>query len=118
VTDADLDRRSDPSTVTGQLFAGLRALIQARARVRQLDASVSSEISALADPAILPVLRRHPLGVLLGLYNVTDSWRPFPLFRIDELDIADAWDALSDTAVKRSEDGNVWLAPYQAMWIV
>jgi amylosucrase len=118
VTDADLERRRDPATVTGQLFAGLRALIQARARVPHLDASVSSEIAPLADPAILPVLRRHPLGVLLGLYNVSDSWRPFPLSRLDELDLADAWDAISDTAVKRSEDGNVWLAPYQAMWIV
>jgi amylosucrase len=118
LTGADLERRSDLSTVTGQLFAGLRALIQARARVRHLDASVSSEIAPLADPAILPVLRRHPLGALLGLYNVSDRWRPFPLWRLDELGIADAWDALSDTAVKRSEDGSVWLAPYQAMWIV
>jgi amylosucrase len=100
------------------MFAGLQALIQARARVPHLDASVSSEIAPLADPGVLPVLRRHPLGALLGLYNVTDSWRPFPVARLDELGIADAWDALSDTAVKRSEDGNVWLAPYQAMWIV
>ncbi|HEX8095494.1 alpha-amylase family protein [Jatrophihabitans sp.] len=118
LTDADLDRRSDPSTVPGQLFAGLRALVQARARVPHLDASVSSEIAPLADPAILPVLRRHPLGALLGLYNVSDSWRPFPLWRLDELGITDAWDAISDTAVKRGEDGNVWLGPYQAMWIV
>ena len=118
VTDADLDRRTDPSTVSGQLFAGLRALARARARVPHLDASVSSEISALADPGILPVLRRHPLGALLGLYNVTDSWRPFPCWRLDELGLTDAWDAIADAAVTRSEDGNVWLAPYQPMWIV
>jgi amylosucrase len=118
VTRADLDQRLNPSTAAGQLFAGLRALVRARARVPHLDASVRSEIAPLADPAILPVLRRHPLGALLGLYNVTDSWRPFPLWRVDDLGIADAWDAISDTAVKRSEDGNVWLAPYQAMWIV
>ncbi|MDQ1739071.1 MAG: amylosucrase, partial [Pseudonocardiales bacterium] len=118
LTEADLARRSDPGTVTGQLFTGLRALVQARARVPHLDASVSSEIAPLADPGILPVLRRHPLGPLLGLYNVTDSWRPFPVARLDELGIADAWDALSDTAVPPSEDGNVWLAPYQARWIV
>jgi amylosucrase len=104
--------------VTGQLFAGLRALVQARARVPHLDASVSSEIAPLADPAILPVLRRHPLGVLLGLYNVADGWRPFPLWRLDELGITDAWDALADSAVPANEDGNVWLGPYQAMWIV
>ncbi|HEX8079294.1 MAG TPA: alpha-amylase family protein [Jatrophihabitans sp.] len=118
LSEADLERRTDPTTVAGQLFGGLRALIQARARVPHLDASVSSEIAPLADPGILPVLRRHPLGALLGLYNVTDSWRPFPWWRLDELAITDPWDALSNTGVKAGEDGNVWLAPYQAMWIV
>jgi amylosucrase len=118
LTDADLDRRWDPATVTGQLFTGLRALIQARARVSHLDASVSSEIVALADPGILPVLRRHPLGAMLGLYNVTGGWRPFPFWRLDDLGITDAWDAISDSAVKPGEDGNLWLAPYQSMWII
>jgi amylosucrase len=118
LSEADLERRTDPTTVAGQLFGGLRALIQARARVPHLDASVSSEIAPLADPGILPVLRRHPLGALLGLYNVTDTWRPFPWWRLDELAITDPWDALSNTGVKAGEDGNVWLAPYQAMWIV
>ncbi len=32
----------------------------------------------LADPGVLPVLRRHPVGPLLELYNVTAHWRPFP----------------------------------------
>ena len=118
LSEADLERRTDLTTVAGQLFGGLRALIQARARVPHLDASVSSEIAPLADPGILPVLRRHPLGALLGLYNVTDSWRPFPWWRLAELAITDPWDALSNTAVKAGEDGSVWLAPYQAMWIV
>ncbi|MDQ1720481.1 MAG: amylosucrase [Pseudonocardiales bacterium] len=118
LTDADLERRTDQSSVAGQLFAGLRALSQARARVPHLDASVSSEIAPLADPGILPVLRRHPLGAFLGLYNVTDSWRPFPRQRLDELAITDPWDALSNAAVKPGDDGNLWLAPYQAMWIV
>ena len=118
VTDADLERRADPGTVAGRMFTGVQALVRARARVPHLDASVSSEIASLADPGILPVLRRHPLGPLLGLYNVTDGWRPFPFWRLGELGIADAWDAIADAAVTPGEDGNVWLAPYQAMWIV
>jgi amylosucrase len=123
VGDADLERRSDPGTMAGQMFAGIQALVHARARVPHLDASVSSEIAPLADPGILPVLRRHPLGALLGLYNVTDGWRPFPFWRLQELGLAngsddEAWDAIADAAVKPAEDGNVWLAPYQAMWLV
>jgi amylosucrase len=118
LTEADLARRADPADPAGQVFAGLRALAQARARVPHLDASVGSEIAPLADPGVLPVLRRHPLGALLGLYNVTDGWRPFPRWRLDELDIAEPWDALSNSRIKAGEDGNLWLAPYQAMWIV
>jgi amylosucrase len=118
LSEADLSRRTDPATAAGRLFTGLQALAQARARVPHLDASVSSEIAPLADPAILPVLRHHPLGALLGLYNVSDSWRPFPWWRLGELAITDPWDALANADVKPDEDGNVWLAPYQAMWIV
>ena len=34
------------------------------------------------DPGVLVVLRRHPVGPLLGLYNVTDTERPFPAWRL------------------------------------
>ena len=118
LTDTALAARTDPSTSAGQLFTGLTALARARSRIVHLDASVSSEIVPLADPGVLPVLRRHPLGPFLGLYNVTDSWRPWPFARLFELGVVDAWDALADVAVEPGEDGNVWLAPYQAMWIV
>jgi len=118
LTEADLDRRTDAGSAAGQVFGGLRALIAARARLPHLDASVGSEIAPLADPGVLPVLRRHPLGAMLGLYNVTDSWRCYPAWRLDEFGIADPQDALAGTPVRAGEDGNLWLAPYQAMWIV
>jgi amylosucrase len=35
-----------------------------------------------ADPGVLAVLRRHPEGDLLELYNVTESWRPWPADRL------------------------------------
>jgi len=118
LTGADLDRRADTDSPAGRMFAGQQALVRARARVPHLDASVGSEIAPLADPSILPVLRRHPLGPMLGLYNVTDGWRPFPAWRLAELGIAEPWDALADAGVRAGDDGNLWLAPYQAMWIV
>ncbi|MBV9823495.1 MAG: alpha-amylase, partial [Actinobacteria bacterium] len=118
LTEADLKRRADPTSPAGRVFAGLRALIAARARLPHLDASVSAEIAPPADPGILPVLRRHPLGAMLGLYNVTDGWRPFPAGRLAEYGIAEPWDALAGAKVRAGDDGNLWLAPYQAMWIV
>lgn len=55
---------------------------------------------------------------MLGLYNVTDSYRPFPGFRLYELGIEGAHDTISDSAVAVSADGNVWLPPYAFRWIV
>jgi amylosucrase len=118
LSDSDVAARHDASTDGGQVFAGLTRLSRARAGLPHLDASVCSEIAPLADPGVLPVLRRHPLGAMLGLYNVTDSWRPWPFGRLIELGLSDAWDAITATVVAPGEDGNVWLAPYRAMWIV
>ena len=55
------------------------------ASLPHLESTVAAEVPTAADPGILPVLRRHPLGPLLELFNVTDSWRPFPGWRLAEL---------------------------------
>ena len=114
---ADAARRSDPATVEGRVWSGLRHLARARASLPHLHASVRSEVAAVHDAGVLPVLRRHPVGPFLALYNVTESWRPYP------------WDALRSSGVERpvdrvgghvvtpGGDGNVWLPPYAAWWL-
>src|SRR5439155_24676656 len=72
------EQRHDPSSVPGRVFGGLQRLAVARAALPHLDASVPAEVAGLEDPGILPVLRRHPVGPMLGLYNVTEAWRPWP----------------------------------------
>ena len=78
------------------MFLGLQHLSAGRgASLPHLESTVAAEVPLLSDPGILPVLRRHPLGPLLELFNVTDSWRPFPGWRLDELGLTGARDALS-----------------------
>ena len=72
----------------------------------------------LSDPGVLPVLRRHPLGPLLELFNVTDGWRPFPGWRLAELGLTGARDALCGNHIIPGPDGNVWLHPYGVLWLV
>jgi len=72
------EQRGDGGTDAGRMFGALRRLIAARARLPHLHASVAAEVPEVADPGILPVLRRHPLGALLEVYNVTDGWRVWP----------------------------------------
>jgi amylosucrase len=112
------DERHDLTTVPGRVFAGLRHLMQTRASLPHLEASVAAEVPALADPGVLPVLRRHPLGPLLELFNVTGTWRAFPGARLAEHGLVGARDALSGNHIFPGPDGNVWLHPYGVLWLV
>jgi amylosucrase len=114
----DLDAACDPATVPGRVFAGLRRLARARASLPHLHASVPSQVLDVADPGVLAVLRRHPLGDLLALSNVTATWRPWPGQHLDELGLRDGWDVLGGRAVHIGGDGDAWLAPWSAAWVV
>jgi amylosucrase len=110
--------RNDPDTVTGQIFAGMRHLATVRAGLTLLHAATQAEVLNASDSGVLPVLRRHPEGELLELFNVTDSWRPFPGHRLAELGLVAVVDVLSGDGIFPEQDGNVWLAPYRALWLI
>ena len=112
-----LAARHDEATVPERLFAGVRHLAQARARLPHLHASVPSQVLEVHDPGVLPVLRRHPVGDLLCLYNTTDGWRHYPGWRLAELGLDGARDALTGRPAHVGDDGNVWLAPWSAAWL-
>jgi amylosucrase len=111
-------QRHDLHTVQGRVFLGLKHLAQVRASLPHLESTVAAEVPLLSDPGIFPVLRRHPLGPLLELFNVTDGWRSFPGWRLDELGLLGARDALSGNHIEPGPDGNVWLHPYGVLWLV
>ncbi len=116
------DLRHDPQTVPGRVFGAVRHLARARARLPQLHGASDPEVLDPSDPGVLAVLRRHPAGPFLGLYNVTSSWRPWPGARLTEAALVAegrrAVDALTGQPVGAGEDGNLWLAPYSATWLV
>ena len=105
-------------TVPARLFAGLSHLARVRAGLPHLHASVTAQALDPSDPGVLPVLRRHPEGDLLELANVSDDARPFPWHRVADLGWCRAHDMLTGVCVPVAADGNIWLAPYQAMWLV
>lgn len=100
------------------MFEGLARLARVRAGLRHLHGSVPTEVAGMDDPGVLHVVRRHPLGDMVGLYNVTSQWRPWPAYRLGTdhgIDIAQ--DAISGVVVLPSGDGNLWLPPYAAWWL-
>lgn len=110
--------RHDLETVPGRAFGMLAHLARVRAGLPQLHGSVAPEVMWGTDDGILAVVRRHPSGVLVGLYNVTGEWRPFDMGRLQGLGLRNPVNALRDTAVTCGADGVIRLHPYAAWWVV
>ncbi len=110
-------RRHDPLTVGGRVFGDLVTLVRARADLPHLHGSVESVVGPVDDPGVLVVLRDHPLGRFAGVYNVTPEPRAWPGWRVDELGLAGAVDALTGEPLPRGADGDVHLPPYAALWL-
>ena len=109
---------SDADTTSGSLYQAVRHAARVRAGLPHLHASVAADVLALSDPAVLPIVRRHPLGNLLGLYNVSGQWRPWPMELLAALGLTAPVDALAGGPPDVGADGNLWLAPYQAAWLL
>jgi amylosucrase len=54
---------------------------------------------------------------MLGLYNVTDSWRSYPARLLETEGLSGGTDRISGSRIWPGADGKVWLPPYAAMWI-
>lgn len=111
--------RASLETVTGKVFQGLVHLGRIRASLPQLHASAESYVLEHIDRGLLATVRKHASGPMLGLYNVTEDWRPFPGMELTALGMEAPVNALGDGhPVAAGEDGYVWLAPFSAWWVV
>ena len=111
-------RRTDPTSIEGRVYAEVGNLIRTRAATPHLHASVATEILQVVDSGIFPVLRQHPLGPWVGLYNVTAEWRPYPMWALHDSGLREPWDTLSRDFLRAGEDDQVWLPPWSAYWLV
>ena len=100
------------------MLEGVRRLVRARAATPHLHASVQAEVLTPRDPGVFLVARRHPLGTMLGAYNVMPEPRHVPLDLLHELglDPATVVDRISGYAPLVRE-GAVQLAPYETLWL-
>ena len=112
-----VDDRVDPSTVTGQVFGGMRRLARARRGLPQLHAAWGTEVLDPPDPGVLALLRRHPEGPMLGLYNVTERTVHVTGWLLGLHGLSDCVDRLSGERVLVSDADSVELAPYATRWL-
>ena len=110
--------RHDPDTVAGKVFLALQQLGQVRAGLPAMHASAEREILPDTDSGVFAVVRRHAVGTVVCVYNVTGQWRPIELGRFHAAGIGSPWNTLGDHGVTAGPDGVVWLSPYAAWWVV
>ena len=55
---------------------------------------------------------------MLGLYNFSDAWRPYPSATLALLGLASGTDAVSGQRIYYGDDGNHWLPPYGFRWLI
>ncbi|WP_072805549.1 alpha-amylase family protein [Rhodococcoides yunnanense] len=117
VTDADRARRFEQGSDAQRVFDGIARIARVRAGLPMLHAEAPVEVLPDVDDGLLVVARRHPSGTLVGIFNVTGSYRSFPYSRLVESGLAPR-EVLSQHELVADEDGLTWLPPYAAWWIV
>ncbi len=109
--------RHDPATVPGRAFTDLALLAAVRGRLPHLHASVSSEVVPVDDPGLLVTVRRHPLGPLVCVYNLTEHERSLPLHVVHGLGLDAPYDALAGGPAPTHGD-TLLLPAYAASWLL
>lgn len=109
----------DPSSPAARIFAGMQALLQARASLPHLHAGVTAQPLPTSTTGVLGVLRRHPIGPMVGLYNMTEHERYVPGWWLREqgLDPATVLDHVTGAAPEVTEYEDVRLSAYQPLWL-
>ncbi len=110
---------SDPSTPAARVFTGMQSLLRARASLPHLHSAVAAQPLPTSAPGVLGVLRRHPIGPMVGLYNMTEHERYVPGWWLREqgLDPASVVDHVSGAAPELTEYEDLRLSAYQPLWL-
>ncbi|MEO0911882.1 MAG: alpha-amylase family glycosyl hydrolase [Pseudomonadota bacterium] len=113
---ARAEKRSDPATVEGRIFAGITHILARRRATPQLHGRYPTEILESPNPAVFAFRRAAPGRPLVALFNFTEAPQAVPLGLLGG-GISAPFDALAEVAVI-PVGGEIRLAPYGVMWLV
>jgi amylosucrase len=113
------ERRTDPTTVEGAVFAGLQQLGRTRAGLIHLRAGGRTEVPDVGDTRVLAVVRRHPRSSrLVALAAFSDDEVRLPRQGVQPgFGGAPAHLALASRGVELTDDALV-LPPWSYAWLV
>lgn len=106
----------DPTSPEGRILDGTRAVLQRRSLTDRLHGGHPTEILDSGNPAILAFARRAPSGIILCLFNFTESWQQVSGPWLRYQGVTDMRDVLSDTTVALHDDA-LLMPPYGRVWM-
>jgi amylosucrase len=107
--------RHAPGTLEHRVWHQLRHLVAVRAAQPAMDASVPARILGLGHQGVLGWFRPHPVRPLVALHNVAGREHRWPRYAVPlGGPLLDAVTGAEPAYV----DGELWLQPYQALWLV
>ncbi|MFN2223053.1 MAG: alpha-amylase family protein [Candidatus Promineifilaceae bacterium] len=114
---ARAEKREDAESVSGRIFQGLQALIQARKQTPALHAQAATYPVWTNNERVFGFLRDSPRGRLLILGNFSEMPQGVPAFRLHQMGFEGALINLLDGRTLESWR-DLHLGPFQALWLV
>lgn len=117
VTDADRARRFTPGTDAQRVFDGIAHIARVRRTLPMLHSAAPVQVLTDTDDGLFALVRRHPSGTMVAIFNVTARHRPFSSAALKSAGLSDPREVLSHHELVE-HDGTLWVPPYSAWWIV
>ena len=110
------DARHEGDAPAARVWLGVRHILARRRAVPALHGGVPTRIVACDAPQVFAFRREAPTGVVLGVFNFSESWVHLPESWVRGQGVTVMHDALSDAPVD-VHHGNVALPPYARAWL-
>jgi amylosucrase len=108
---AKAKKRTREGTVEHQIFQGIKGLLEARARTRQLHAAFSTRPLWQPNPHLLVLKREHPEGTLVQVYNFSEQDQALPWETLRQEGIVQPYDQITQAP------GPAYLRPFARLWL-
>ena len=109
-------RRTDPATMEGLIFDGIRHILARRAATPALHGKHPTRILETHNPRLFAVLRDAPGAPLVCVFNFSETPQSLPVDFLLAQGVTEWTDRLAGQALDPAH-GTIPLPPYGALWI-
>jgi amylosucrase len=114
---AKAEKRHDPQSVEGRIFAGITHILKRRKATPHIHAANPVVVLEPRIAGVFAFARESPVGPLVCIYNFSGQWLSLPEATLRSFGVTQFFDMLGDSAVKL-RDGVLPFPPEGRIWLV